>query len=81
MAEKMNIMDNLEHDCPLEAGCCARRRDREIIEAAKEWIKELDENPERHIDIFSEWVEGHTRPDAFLVINFIKHFFNLEEKP
>ena len=47
---------------------------------AKKWIKELRENPEGYVDIFSEWVEGNSKPDAFLVRNFIKRFFNISEE-
>ena len=50
----------------------------ELTKFAEEWIKELDEHPEKYVDIYSEWVEGYTKPDAFLVKNFIKHFFNLK---
>lgn len=51
----------------------------ELKEAAREWVKELQEHPEKYVDTYSEWVEGNIKPNSFLVNSFIKHFFNLEE--
>ena len=44
----MKTIEDMEHDCPLEAGCCKLRRNNELKEAAREWIIELETKRKEH---------------------------------
>ena len=65
---------NIQPD--ISGDICAKIQLLQRQEAIK-WIKELRSNPNLYVDQYSEWVEGNIKPDSYLVINWIKHFFNI----
>lgn len=62
---------------PVEEVCMESVR--ELQKAVQEWVEELENNPKKYDERFSHWVEGDNKPSAWETINFIKHFFSLEE--